>query len=405
MCCAEDGVGEDHLEWGHPGLNVRRGGRRIKWGGILAGVASSLQKLAVNGPLWRAAGQAGGRPEVQGHQAAGLSLCRESSDSLNDFSHGTVSSVADVQETSLTHPADETIEDNADESDASGTTVTYTVVEGATKKGRDMLAASLQARVSVQLRTKEREHVFEPASELVDEMLLQAGHHPGLPSQAALLCRVNRAKVKIRPEEQKDFEDLMNFQLDEHYLPEDFLQADVPVGVNRRRRRHLLLATQQQLDILGQSNTIRPTCIWTHVWEGEGGLPGHLQLLDALPDDIQVHECVVDYEDTLWRVIPQLLPTVRMKGCSFHWNKVVWWFTQQCGLQKPYMEEEWMHRFVSNWEGKEVTPGQLVAATYNALRCFFIGTVLHVKEDETVQFYKPSRETLTNLGEPEGVTP
>ncbi|CAH1233372.1 Hypp705 [Branchiostoma lanceolatum] len=66
----------------------------------------------------------------------------ESSAILNDFSYGTVSSVEDVQKTSLSHPADGTIEDNADESDAPDTPVIFTVIEGATKKGRGMLVSS-----------------------------------------------------------------------------------------------------------------------------------------------------------------------------------------------------------------------------------------------------------------------
>ncbi|XP_066268880.1 uncharacterized protein [Branchiostoma lanceolatum] len=381
----------------------------------------------------------------------------ESSDSLNDFSHGSVSSVEDVQETSLTHPADGPIEDNTDDPDASDTPVTYTVVEGATRKGRDMLvsstgysytvkpvkqgngqathwrctkrngsvdcraivtqkgeqyqagfhshchppelSATLQAQVTVQLRTKAREQVFEPASELVDEILLQAGHHPGLPSQAALLRRVNRAKAKMRPKEPKDLEDLMNFQLDEHYIPEDFLRADIPVGV-KRRRRHILLATQQQLDLLGQSNSwymdgtfkvARPPFVQllsVHAFlkhdgnikmvplafglmsgKAKGDYRAILsELLDALPDDIQVQECVVDYEDTLWRVVPQLLPTVRMRGCSFHWKKVVWWHAQQCGLQKPYMEDERIHRWLRRLLALPYLPAACIPPAFEELR-------------------------------------
>ena len=56
---------------------------------------------------------------------------------------------------------------------------------------------------------------------MVDDALLQAGNHPGLPSQAALLRHVNRAKAKVSPEEPWA-QDLMTFKLDEQYIPDDF---------------------------------------------------------------------------------------------------------------------------------------------------------------------------------------
>ncbi|CAH1239157.1 Hypp5732 [Branchiostoma lanceolatum] len=172
--------------------------------------------------------------------------------------------------TSLTHPAAGTIEDNADDSDVSDTPVNYTL--GRRKRG--MLVSSTgysytvkpvkqgngqtthwrctkrNGSVDCRAIVTQKGEQYQP--ELAASLQARAGHHPGLPSQVALLRQDNRARAKMRPEEPKDLEDLMNFQLDEHYLPEDFLRADFPVGVNRRRRRHLLLATQQQLDFLCQ---------------------------------------------------------------------------------------------------------------------------------------------------------
>ncbi|CAH1242700.1 Hypp6958 [Branchiostoma lanceolatum] len=46
----------------------------------------------------------------------------------------------------------------------------------------------------------------------------------------------------------------MDFELDERFIPDDILRADVPVEGNRRRRRHLF-ANQQQLDILAEAHS------------------------------------------------------------------------------------------------------------------------------------------------------
>ncbi|KAI8488911.1 hypothetical protein Bbelb_334290 [Branchiostoma belcheri] len=64
---------------------------------------------------------------------------------------------------------------------------------------------------------------------------------------------------------------------------------------------------------------------------------------------------------------------------------------------------------LSNWEGKEIKPGQLVAVCFSAPRRFHVGKVLKsdIEEQEVqVQFYKPARKNLlVNFGAPEWVTP
>ncbi|KAI8490638.1 hypothetical protein Bbelb_319060 [Branchiostoma belcheri] len=67
------------------------------------------------------------------------------------------------------------------------------------------------------------------------------------------------------------------------------------------------------------------------------------ELLDTLPEHISVQECIVDYEETMWRVIPQLLSHVHIRVCNFHWKQAVWRKVQEFGLQKPYMEDEGIH--------------------------------------------------------------
>ncbi|XP_078603760.1 uncharacterized protein LOC144877608 [Branchiostoma floridae x Branchiostoma japonicum] len=99
--------------------------------------------------------------------------------------------------------------------------------------------------------------------------------------------------------------------------------------------------------------------------------------------------------------------------------------TAKTNLKRPSGEENGSaskrRKALSNWEGKEIRPGQLVAVAYNAPRCFHVGTVLsestdgkkgegeeeeEVEEEKVlVQFYKAQRKVLVNWGEPERVTP
>ncbi|KAI8490637.1 hypothetical protein Bbelb_319050 [Branchiostoma belcheri] len=95
------------------------------------------------------------------------------------------------------------------------------------------LSPARAGRLSVEPKKQAKDQVFEPASNLVDDILLEAGNQPGMPSHAALLHvrRLNRAKAKMRPEEPRD---LMNFELNEHLIPDDFLRFDIPV-IGRQR--------------------------------------------------------------------------------------------------------------------------------------------------------------------------
>ncbi|CAH1240910.1 Hypp6191 [Branchiostoma lanceolatum] len=111
---------------------------------------------------------------------------------LSDFSHDSASSVEEVEKSSWEHPADSSIEEELD------TPVIYTKIEGFSQRGRNKL--------------------YQRPT-LVDEILLEAGDQPGLPSHTALLRRVNRAKAKLRPVEPKD----LNFELDQQFIPDNFL--------------------------------------------------------------------------------------------------------------------------------------------------------------------------------------
>ncbi|KAI8497682.1 hypothetical protein Bbelb_243340 [Branchiostoma belcheri] len=73
----------------------------------------------------------------------------------------------------------------------------------------------------VELKKKAQDLVFAPASNLVDDVLLEAGYHPGLPE-------ANRPKTRMRSGKPGP-RDLMNFEPDQQFVPDDFLLKEILV--------------------------------------------------------------------------------------------------------------------------------------------------------------------------------
>eukprot|EP00058_Branchiostoma_floridae_P018894 XP_002604383.1 hypothetical protein BRAFLDRAFT_73369 [Branchiostoma floridae] len=102
--------------------------------------------------------------------------------------------------------------------------------------------ATLKAQVAVDIKTKAPQQIFDAALNLVDNVLLESGDQPGMPSQAALLRRVNRVKAKLRFAEARD----LHFDLADNYIdPRELLHGDLEVRLGReqKRARHQLFAT------------------------------------------------------------------------------------------------------------------------------------------------------------------
>ncbi|XP_019620893.1 PREDICTED: uncharacterized protein LOC109467390 [Branchiostoma belcheri] len=221
---------------------------------------------------------------------------------MSDFSHETVSDVEDIHELSQQHPDDETFVDPQVTYDTPVTT--YLLVPGASQRGKGKLISSdgysytfkretqttihwrcavrnknivcpatvvqtgdvfqpglpdhlhpahqdaeIRAKITSEIREKAQQQIFEPASNLVDEVMETNADNPGLPSHAALIRRVNRAKSKHRPAEPQD----LDFELDEEYIQEDFLVRDIDVSTATTSARHILFATPYQLRLLAQA--------------------------------------------------------------------------------------------------------------------------------------------------------
>ena len=106
------------------------------------------------------------------------------------------------------------------------------------------------AKIAVTVKQKATDDLFKPASAIVDEVFLDEIDDrpcPSLPKPANLARAANRLRQRLRPDDPAD----LKFVLQMEHIPDGFLQKDICV----RERRHLLFATEQHLSILNNAKT------------------------------------------------------------------------------------------------------------------------------------------------------
>ena len=153
------------------------------------------------------------------------------------------------------------------------------------------------------------------------------------------------------------------------------MQRDITVG----ERRHLIFATDDQLKLLSKAKQwyadatfkiIRKpfTQLFSiHAFVKYDGQLKQVPLLFALMSGkrrrdykkvlceireligehaLTVEEVLIDFEGSVWRAIPDILPNVTIRGCAFHWGQAVWRKVQELGLQSSYTNDVGTHKFL-----------------------------------------------------------
>jgi hypothetical protein len=111
------------------------------------------------------------------------------------------------------------------------------------------------AKIAVTVKQKATDDLFKPASAIVDEVFLDEIDDrpcPSLPKPANLARAANRLRQRLRPDDPAD----LKFVLQMEHIPDGFLQKNICV----RERRHLLFATEQHLSILNNAKTYVLQC-------------------------------------------------------------------------------------------------------------------------------------------------
>nr|XP_058962092.1 uncharacterized protein LOC131789042 [Pocillopora verrucosa] len=71
-----------------------------------------------------------------------------------------------------------------------------------------------------------------------------------------------------------------------------------------------------------------------------------LQNLVHLMPQLSVRQVTVDFEKAIWSAIREVLPTVKIQGCVFHWTQAVWRKVQELGLQRAYMDDDSVYKYI-----------------------------------------------------------
>ena len=110
------------------------------------------------------------------------------------------------------------------------------------------IGAAVSATISAKVKAIAAENIFRPASSIVEEILLQEltdAPCPSLPKPEYIARTSNRFPQRLRPKDPTD----LAFELEHDHLPAGFFRADVQV----HGRRHLMFATEQQLQYLARA--------------------------------------------------------------------------------------------------------------------------------------------------------
>ncbi|XP_070561995.1 uncharacterized protein [Ptychodera flava] len=192
--------------------------------------------------------------------------------------------------------------------------------------------------------------------------------------------------------------DLLDFELDESFLPEGFLYKEVM----RRRagKKHFIFATSEQLQYLakgkrwyidGTFKLVRAPftqLLSIHCFLKKDGVTKQVPLcfaimsgkskadyravfravLSLLPPNIEMVESLVDFEAAIWIALKEVFPRVIVKGCAFHWKQAVWRHIQHAGLQRSYMEKDEVFKLLRRLMALPCLPKECIAETFMKLK-------------------------------------
>ena len=198
-------------------------------------------------------------------------------------------------------------------------------------------------------------------------------------------------RQRQRPNDPTDLE----FVLQEEHIPAGFLQKDIRV----RERRHLVFATEQQLNKLNSAKTwyidgtFKLCChpftqlVTTNAFVRSDDHIKQVPLVSVsmsgkkkedytkvlksivhlLPNPV-VQKVVIDFESAIWGALRQVLPSVVIMGCVFHWTQALWRKIQEAlSLQAAYTSDNGTFKFLRRVMALPFLPHGQIAHVFNQL--------------------------------------
>ncbi|KAK3866430.1 hypothetical protein Pcinc_028037 [Petrolisthes cinctipes] len=233
------------------------------------------------------------------------------------------------------------------------------------------LGALSKAKFLGRLNKEARARPHESAASIVKRVLASefSTESPGPIKLANLIRSVNYQRRAARPKDPSSLE----FELNESAIPQGFLQADIFIA----GKRHLIFTTPTMASLLAKARSwycdarysivARPfeQLFSIHVFVKSGASSKQipmvfilmserrkedyvavlLKILELMPMMPQVQSITLDYEATLWAAAMEILPTVRLYGCHFSFNQVVWQKIHELELVPSYHNSESTQKF------------------------------------------------------------
>jgi len=224
--------------------------------------------------------------------------------------------------------------------------------------------------------------VFQPASEIADKQLKDTPLSrpcPAMPAVANIVRGANRYCCGERPKDPQD----LAFIIENSYLPDDFLQADI----QKHGQRHIISASSQCLRLLAIAKSwymdgtfaivydpfVQLFSIHTYVksdkclkqvplafilmsrWRTKDYV-AVLSTLSEMLSTVKVHSITSDIERHLWSAVATVFPNVSQHGCMFHWTQAVYCKNQSLGFGAGLCDQQRSISLLQTGNDIAVTP-------------------------------------------------
>ncbi|XP_038069954.1 importin-4-like isoform X2 [Patiria miniata] len=251
------------------------------------------------------------------------------------------------------------------------------------------------ANVVAQVRTAATDHLFEPASSIINNILIKNKADASvvlLPKTRSLIRRACRVREKQYPQHPTD----LAFVLEQDAIQKDFLLKDVQV----RNRRHLIFSTPNQQVLLARSTRwymdatsklVKPPftqLLGIHCFVKKKQVIKQVPLTyilmtgkkkrdyklvlkalkKRLPKEICLREIVADFEAPLWGALESVYPEITLKGCCFRWKQAIWRKMQDLGLQPAYKDKGEIYKLLQYVLGLPYLPAEIIPAMLTSMR-------------------------------------
>ncbi|XP_033631289.1 uncharacterized protein LOC117293179 [Asterias rubens] len=237
-------------------------------------------------------------------------------------------------------------------------------------------------KVITQVKMKAKKEPLS-ANKIVDEVRNANVGNQELPHSMLPPSYIDHAATHMRKRiKERDF----NFQ--NGSVPENF----VTKVVNRGKKSHFLLATNNQLQLLSHmthwyidvSTKIVESpfklLLSVHGFVNKNHQAKVVPLLfalmsgkrrkdftivfnalkEAVPNGICVTECMLEYDTNLWRGLNDAIPNLECVGSAYHWIQTIWGNIKAFGLHLSYLEDPKVFKLMRKLMALPFIPAELV---------------------------------------------